>query len=817
MSSEGTQNHELRLAHVLFVDIVGYSKLPINRQGELLQQLNQIVRATEQFRRAEAANKLVCLPTGDGMALVFFTSPDAPVRCALEISKAVGQALPPAGDKWRQAGALALHLRMGINSGPVDAVSDVNDRSNVAGAGINLAQRVMDCGDAGHILLAKRVADDLGQYENWQPYLHELGVVEVKHGVEIEVVNFYSEEVGNRELPGKVKAAFARRSARRRRQILIAGAVIALFVFAFYFKVGLDRRTGRHNVSQPQENSGELSSVSDKSIAVLPLENLSEDKENAFFADGIQDDVLTSLAKVAALKVISRTSVMQYRGAGAARNLREIAQALGVANILEGTVRRVGNRALISVQLIDARNDRPIWSERYDRTIADSIGLQGELATEIAAALKAKLAPEEKARLATKPTTNPEAYLFYLRALERARTAASKEDAFAIDDLYVKAIELDPTFALAIARRSIWNGVMYNVARRPEHKAAALTLAAQALQLSPDLPEGHLALGLCYYLFERNFSAALNEFSIAGAASALQPDILEYVGLIYCRQGRWRDGLATYDRAQELDPRQPHFWGPRARAMVRDWPGAVAGFERVLKLDPNDIFTIAELATVRINQTGDLAAARKLLDGIPPGLHGAAPGQPAAPDDILTMARWELSMLARDYTATAKVLADYKDEEFEEPMVGEKSFAAGQTALARGDAESAKALFEKVRPIYEKNASDHPDDARFHAPLGLLYAYLGRKEDAIRESLRAVELVPESKDAQGGAAYADNLALVYARTGEIDRAITLIQRLLTTPNGIMFVQLRLSWEWDPLRSDPRFQKILEGPEPKTIY
>jgi tetratricopeptide (TPR) repeat protein len=234
-------------------------------------------------------------------------------------------------------------------------------------------------------------------------------------------------------------------------------------------------------------------------------------------------------------------------------------------------------------------------------------------------------------------------------------------------------------------------------------------------------------------------------------------------------------------------------------------------------MDPNNIFIITELATTRINQTGDLAAARDLLDRIPPGLHGAAPDQAAATDVILTMARWELSMLARDYTAAAKVLADYKDAEFDEPMVGEKNFAAGQTALARGDAETAKSLFEKVRPIYEKNARDHPDDARFHAPLGLLYAYLGRKDDAIRESLRAVELIPESKDAQGGAAYADNLALVYARTGEIDQAITLIQRLLTTPNGIMLVQLRLSWEWDPRRSDPRFQKILAAPEPQTIY
>jgi serine/threonine protein kinase/Flp pilus assembly protein TadD len=601
------------------------------------------------------------------------------------------------------------------------------------------------------------------------------------------------------------------------KKIAIAGGVAAAFLIAlagWYFTKSRVEPAAPAAKTTPAQG---VAPVSEKSIAVLPLENLSQDKENAFFADGIQDDILTSVAKISALKVISRTSVMQYRGAGAARNLREIAQALGVANVLEGTVRRIGNRALINVQLIDARNDRQIWAERYDRTIADSIGLQGELATEIAAALKAKLAPEEKARLATKPTTNPEAYLAYLRAMESSRTAGSKEGAFATDALYAKAIELDPTFALAIARRSMWNGLMYNVARRPEHKATALALAAQALQLAPELPEAHVALGLCFYYFERDYPAALREFSIAAAASALEPDVVEFIGLIYCRQGRWREGIASYDRAQELDPRQPHFWGARARAMVRDWTGAVAGFQRVLKMDPNNIFTITELAITRINQTGDLAAARDLLDSIPPGLHGAAPGQAAVPDVILTMARWELSMLARDYSAAAKVLADYKDEEFEEPNLGVKSFETGQTALARGDAEAAKSLFEKVRPLYEKDARDHPDDARFHAPLGLLYAYLGRKDDAIRESLRTVELVPESKDAQGGAAYASNLALVYARTGEIDQAIALIQRLLTTPNGIILAQLRLSWEWDPLRSDPRFQKILADPEPKTVY
>src|SRR5438874_239781 len=290
MSSEGKPDGQLEIAHVLFIDIVGYSKLPINRQSELLQQLNQIVRATEQFRRAEAADKLVRLPTGDGMALAFFTSPDAPVRCALEISEAVGQALPPvrqsdglvqgrAGEKRGQAGALALQLRMGINSGPVDAVADVNDRSNVAGAGINLAQRVMDCGDAGHILLAKRVADDLGQYEEWQPYLHELGAIEVKHGVRVEVVNFYDEQVGNPELPEKVKRFREEQSAREHRASSIAARKRSLIIGSLLMVVvGIAASWLLFHRIAPRSTSAVSTSIPDKSIAVLPLDNLRQEK-----------------------------------------------------------------------------------------------------------------------------------------------------------------------------------------------------------------------------------------------------------------------------------------------------------------------------------------------------------------------------------------------------------------------------------------------------------------------------------------------------------------------------------------------------------
>src|SRR5438874_11361536 len=376
------------------MDIVGYSKFLTNQQRELLNELNKIVRETPQFKQAEAVGKLIRLPTGDGMALAFFTNPETALKCAIEISKAVGQALPPAEEKRGQAGALALQLRMGLHSGPVSGVADVNERDNVAGIGINMAQRVMDCGDAGHILLSKRVAEDLAQYGRWRSQLHELGEVEVKHGVKVGIVNFYTDKIGNAALPEKIaskrkeeasvsKSELTRARAKRHglELILLLAAIliIGLSIFAY--------RASRKTITATPPSIGDA--ISEKSIAVLPFESLSMEKENAFFADGIQDDVLTSLTKIADLKVISRTSVMQYRGT--THNLREIAQALGVNHILEGTVRRDGNRALVNVQLIDARNDRHIWAQRYDRTIADAIGLQGELATKIATELQAKL------------------------------------------------------------------------------------------------------------------------------------------------------------------------------------------------------------------------------------------------------------------------------------------------------------------------------------------------------------------------------------------------------------------------------------------
>ncbi|MEY2506452.1 MAG: hypothetical protein QOH01_781 [Verrucomicrobiota bacterium] len=442
MAAESETYSQLEIAHVLFMDIVSYSKLPIDQQSELLGQLNGIVRGTEQFRSAEAAGKLVRLPTGDGMALAFFTSVDAPVRCALEVAEAL---------KSRPN----IRLRMGVDSGPVDLITDVNDRPNVAGAGINMAQRVMDCGDAGHILLSRRVAGDLGQYSNWQPHLQDLGEAEVKHGVKVDLVNLFTENLGNPAVPDKVHRArrveMLRGRKHRNRRIAVAGLALIVVLAAGAFWWWLKRAPS----SLVASTTAPAIVAPAKSIAVLPLENLSDDKENAFFADGIQDDVLTSLAKIKDLKVISRTSVMGYRNKGA-RNLRDIGKELGVASVLEGSVRRVGNRVLVNVQLIDTATDQHLWAERYDRTLTDSISLQGELAAEIAGALRSTLTAEEKARVESKPTDNPDAYVAYLRGREaHLRPETSRENFLSAESFYKQAIALDPKFVLARARLSL--------------------------------------------------------------------------------------------------------------------------------------------------------------------------------------------------------------------------------------------------------------------------------------------------------------------------------------------------------------------------
>jgi TolB-like protein/Tfp pilus assembly protein PilF len=796
MSTSAGAGVRLEIGHVLFMDVVGYSKLLLDEQRELLERLTEIVRNTEQVRAAEATDKLIRLPAGDGMALVFFNSPEAPVQCAIEVAEKLK--LYP-----------ELKLRMGIHSGPVNEVRDVNGRANVAGAGINIAQRVMDCGDAGHILLSKRVAEDMAHSRQWRTYLHDLGECAVKHGVPIFIVNLYTDEIGNAELPEKVKQWQSEQAAQAadessippRKYVLIAAAALLIAVGSFGVWLYFKQAEG-------------TSLLPEKTIAVLPFQNFSPDKDNAFFADGVQDDILTSLAKIKDLRVTSRSSVMKFRDV-AEQNLRQIGKALGVANVLEGSVRREGDRVVVNVQLIDAQSARQIWANRYDRTLADSLGLQGELASEIADALRATLSTDEQARVTAKPTQNPDAYVFYLRANQLSRNPDTLlEDYETAEQLYLQAIALDPDFALAHARlASVCAEIFHYYEPTEDWKTKARTEAQIALRLQPNLAEAHFALGQCIYWMDQDYGRALEQFDIAARLAPSNGDIARLIAAIKRRQGRWEQALEEYERVARLDPQNPN----TVRELIfintamRRWSEAAPWAQRMRTMAPASIVAKIQSGYVDFWWKGDTQLLKSLLDTVPAAND---------PDGAVTACRWEAAMLKRNYPEAKNVLQTSSLNELSYTNAGTTpiNFFEGCIYLAQGDNVNAQKAFELARPEFEAAVKEAPESAYRHANLGWLYGFMGRKDDAIREGQRAVELKPESKDAVDGALMNCYLALIYTRVGEKELAIPLIARLLKTPGAVDSVDysitvndLKYRWEWDPIRSDPRFQKLLEHP------
>ena len=796
MSTNVGPGVRLEIGHVLFIDLVGYSKLLLDEQREHLQCLTDIVLNTEQVRAAEGADKLIRLPTGDGMALVFFNSPEAPVRCAIEISENLKQ-------------NPHLKLRMGIHSGPVNEVRDVNGRANVAGAGINIAQRVMDCGDAGHILLSKRVAEDLAHSRQWRTYLHDLGECAVKHGVPIFIVNLYTDEIGNGQLPEKVKqwqSEQARQAATSssvppRKYVLIAAAALLVAVASLgvwlYFK-----------------QSEITSLVLEKTIAVLPFQNFSPDKDNAFFADGVQDDILTSLAKIKDLRVISRSSVMKFRDV-AEQNLRQIGKTLGVANVLEGSVRREGDRVVVNVQLINAQSARQIWANRYDRTLADSLGLQGELASEIADALRATLSTDEQARVTAKPTQNPDAYVFYLRANQISRNPDTLlEDYKTAEQLYMQAIALDPNFALAHARlASVCAEIFHYYEPTEDWKNKARMEAQIALRLQPNLAEAHFAVGQCIYWMDQDYDRALEQFDVAARLAPSNGDIGRLIAAIKRRQGKWGQSLEEYERVAKLDPQNPNTLRELifTNTAMRRWPEAARLVEQLRAMAPTSIVAKIQRGYVEFWWKGDTSLMKSLLNQVPPGVD---------PDGGVTAVRWEVAMLDRDYAAARRAIDASTAKELSYTGEGStpRSYFEGSIALAQGDTVGAQKYFQEAASILENAVKEAPLSAIWHANLGWLYAFMGRKGDAIREGRQAVELKPESKDAVDGVIVNCYLALIYARVGEKDLALTLLERLIKTPGAVDSVDysitindLKHRWEWDPIRSDPRFQKLLGQP------
>ena len=814
MSSASSSGVKLEIGHVLFIDIVGYSKLLINEQSEQMQKLREIVRGTEQFRLAEAEGKLLRLPTGDGGALVFRTSPEAPVLCALEISK-------------EQKKHPELRVRMGVHSGPVNEITDLNEQANIAGAGINIAQRVMDCGDAGHILLSKHVAEDLEQYRQWQPNLHDLGECEVKHGVRVSVVNLYTEEFGNPELPEKFRkvanqqptaplpvAVGDSKPKRNRLGIVIATVLVAVLLTAAMIFL---RRPVASTVSAPTPPAAPTPAVtapaiSEKSIAVLPFENLSRDPDNAFFADGVQDEILTNLAKIADLKVISRSSVMQYK-TGVIRNLRKIGEELGVAHLLEGSVQRASGKVRVNAQLIDARNDAHLWAQTYDRDLADVFAIQSEIAKTIADQLQAKLSPSEKAAIDKPPTTDLTAYDLYLRAqvlfADTTDSIHAKEKLPQAARMLDEAVARDPQFLLAWCLLSRVHNNVYFLGF--DHTPARLELANAAVQaalrLQPDAGEAHLALADYYYHCFRDYGRARAELAIARRTLPNNAEVFEYSGYIDRREGHWEEATRNLERALELDPR--NFFTLQQLALtyqsLHRYDDAARTYDRALTIVPGDPLTRISRAQVAFDERADIKPFQAMLAT----LIAEDPSVASDVDDP------DHALCERNVAAAARALTNYpRDGAVINGVNSPHAYWQGVVARWQGDSAKAQAAFTAARNDVAKTVEKQPDFAAGLSLLGMIDAGLGRKEEALREGRRACELLPISKDAIDGVVFAANLAQIYAWTGEKDLAIEQIAAVQRAPNYLSYGFLKLSPIWDSLRGDPRFEKIVASLAPK---
>jgi len=816
MPDEQKTQLRLEIAHVLFMDIVGYSKLLIDEQSEALQELNQIVHKTDAVRAAEAAGQLIFLPTGDGMALVFTGSVEEPVECALQISQRL-RAQP------------SLPVRMGIHSGPVHHVSDVNQRENIAGAGINIAQRVMDCGDAGHILVSRRVADDLVQYRRWQPYLHDLGDFEVKHGVVVSVVNLYADVVGNPEPPAKLKhgkrlrppaaaSERAKRSTNLVALLIIGFMLFTIAVLAIIFAPAILKQTRARGTTTPAPAASvapSAASIPEKSVAVLPFENMSRDPDNAFFTDGVQDQILTALAKVADLKVISRTSVMQYK-TGTPRNTREIGQQLGVAHLLEGTVQRAGNKVRVNAQLIDARSDAHEWAENYDRPVDDVFAIQSEIAKKIADQLQAKLSPTEKSAIEEAPTRDVAAFDLYTRAktllLTTSFSALAAQNYFKAVDLLDQALTRDPSFFLAQCQLAYVHDNMYflGIDHTPARLAAGDSAVNAAFKLRPDGGEAHLARAEHLYRGYLDYDGALAELEIARRTLPNDPRVFELTGYIARRRGNQEEGLRNLQRAIELDPR--NFFTLEQIALsylnLRRYADEAVVLDRALAIKPDDVDTRVVRALIPFDAQADPRPLRDTIEKI----------RAADPEAIKSVAdSWVICALAqRDAASAESALRALGDNAFGADAVRLPSAVIeGVIGRMTKNEDKARAAFTAARAVQEKRVQEQPEWGPALCVLGLIDAGLGRKEDALREGRRAVELLPVQKDALNGAHMIEYFAIIAAWVGEKDLACKQLAAVAPLEStSISYGQLKLLPYWDPLRGDPRFEKIVNSLAPK---
>ncbi|HJX99146.1 MAG TPA: hypothetical protein VJ281_09720 [Chthoniobacterales bacterium] len=545
----------------------------------------------------------------------------------------------------------------------------------------------------------------------------------------------------------------------------------------------------------------------DKSIAVLPFENRSSEKENEFFADGIQDDILTNLAKIGDLKVISRTSVMPYRGK--TLNVREIGKALGVSTILEGGVQRIGNRVRVNVQLIDATTDEHLWANDYDRDLTDVFAIQTDLAQKIATELKAKLSPLEKESMQRRPTENGEAYLAFVRAQNHFHSGM--ED-FAMlkqgEQMYQRAIDLDPKFALAYAAYSqLESWIFHTYEPTPARRDKARSLAERALQLEPDLSEAHVAMGFSYYYGDTNYDAALKEFELARRGLPNDSNAYLATGAIQRRQGKWAESTANLEKAASLNPKDA--WPLQNLsfnyAMQRDYAAADKVIDRALQIQPDGLGLWQIKAKLAVVARGDLSIGEKCLEKVK--------SMELSNEERIKVlgGTVDFLFLQRKYKEVLELAQNTQDDLFSAVpgSIALKYFAIGLAQKALGHEPESRAAFLKAKTFMEESVKRTPDSAEARIQLAKLHAWLGEKDAALAEAQRAQQLRPESKDAFEGPQITADVAEIYAILGDNDHAIQLLDGLMNRPSEVTVNTLKLNPAWDPLRKDPRFQALID--------
>ena len=735
------------------------------------------------------------------MALIFHHSAEEPARCALEIAEALRK-------------HPEIPVRMGIHSGPVSEVTDVSGRSNIAGAGINMAQRVMDCGDAGHILLSQHVADDLVQYRQWAPRLRDLGECEVKHGVRLHLVNLYAEPLGNPEVPEKFRQIAASAPmpspvVKPKRmpwhEVVVVAVLLALVIGAgvIFF---------RQRATSSAPSSRAAPAVPEKSIAVFPFENRSRDPDNAYFADGIQDEILTRLSKIADLKVISRTSTQHYKSAP--ENLSEIAKQLGVAHVLEGSVQKSGDAVRVNVQLIKAANESHLWADTFDRKLTDIFSVETEVSKAIAEQLRAKLTGQEEQVIAAKPTDNVEAYDAYLRGLAYwLKPGYTLANALSAQKYLKEAVRLDPKFARAWALLSYTDALGYitaNLQPTPVLREEARQAAETALTLQPNLGEALLAKGYYYYACLKDYDAAVRYFEQARQFLPNSSLIPESLGYVARRRGQWDKSESYFNEAERLDPRNVNLLYQRALSYfhLRSFSKAVRKFDQVLNITPDDVDALAMKATIA-QAEGDLPRAAALLDSLHPN---------ADDPDALEVQVYQAILERRP----AQMISRLKEILTKpDPSLGyfngELRFWLGWAQEVAGDHAASQETWRQARSELEPFLKDQPENYPLIGDLALINAGLGDKAAALALSERAIAANPMEKDASAASVPIEILARVAAKTGEPDRAIAALQKLFSMPyTGLLAKRvpltpalLRLDPMFDPLRNDPRFQKLCE--------